>query len=138
MRLWQFHTQVASTIEVQRLGVRFINRIQMSPQETRIEEYIDPYPETPHDLELPFLNFLYRETLIVPGYNYGINLTRTLRIPQNRILEGTAIILDIDVFTMQPFPLDDADLGRRLTEMRWLKNKSFFGTITAKALEALR
>jgi uncharacterized protein (TIGR04255 family) len=137
-RLWQLHVQVASPSEIQRLGVRFINRIQMPAQETRFEEYIDPSPETPRDLDLPFLNFLYRETLIVPGHNYGINLTRTLQIPQNRIVEGIAIILDIDVFTMQPFPVDDADLQRRLTEMRWLKNKSFFGTITAKALEALR
>ena len=137
-RLWQLHVQVANPSEVQRLGVRFINRIQMPTQETRFEEYIDPHPKTPHDLDLPFLDFLYRETLVMPGHNYGINLTRTLQFPQNRAMEGIAIILDIDVFTLQPFPVDDADLERRLTEMRWLKNKSFFGTITSKALEGLR
>ena len=137
-RLWQLHVQVARPNEVQRVGVRFINRIQMPAQETQFEDYLEPHPETPRDLRLPFLNFLHRETLIVPGHNYGISLTRTLQIPQNQTIEGIGIILDIDVFTIHPFPRDEADLERLLTEMRWLKNKSFFGAITSKALEALR
>ena len=66
------------------------------------------------------------------------SITRTLQTPQNRTVEGIAIILDIDVFTMQPFPLDGADLEQRLAEMRWLKKKSFFGTITSKAVEVFR
>ena len=138
MRLWQIHVQIAKPKEVQRLGVRFINRVPMTVHGTRLEEYIQPHPETPRDLDIPVSNFLHRETLIVPGHDYGINLTKTLQLPQDRPLERVGIILDIDVFTMQPFPLDQGDLGRRLTEMRWLKNKSFFGTITPKALEGLR
>jgi uncharacterized protein (TIGR04255 family) len=138
MRLWALHVALASPTEVQRLGVRFINRIQMPVGDTRFEDYIDPHPETPGGLDLPFLNFLHRETLVVPGHPYGINLTKALQLPQNFSLEGVGIILDIDIFTMQSFTVDAADLNRRLTEMRWLKNKTFFGTITSKALEALR
>jgi uncharacterized protein (TIGR04255 family) len=137
-RLWALHAQLARPSEAQRLGVRFINRIQMPAQERRFEDYIDPHPETPRGLDLPYLNFLYRETLVVPGHEYGINLTRALQHPQDEASDGIAIILDIDVFTMQPFTFDAADLDRRLTAMRWLKNKSFFGTITSKALEGFR
>jgi len=68
--------------------------------------HVHPHPKPPRDLDLPFLNFLYRETLVIPGHNYGINLTRTLQICQNPTLEGAGIILDIDVSTMQPFPPD--------------------------------
>ena len=138
MRLWKLHVEIAKPMEVQRLGVRFINRIPMALQAARFEDYIQPHPETPRELDLPFLNFLHRETLVVPGHDYGINLTRTLQLPQDRAIEGAGIILDVDVFTMQPFLLDQSELERRLTEMRWLKNKSFFGAITAKALEGFR
>ncbi len=135
MRLWKLHTQVAQPTEVQRLGVRFINRIPMKPQETRFEDYIEPHPETPRGLNLPFLNFLHRETLVVPGSDYGINLTKTLEFPQDRNMQGVSIILDVDVFTMQPFQLDQRAIENCLTEMRWLKNKSFFGTIKREAVE---
>ena len=125
-------------VEIQRLGLRFVNRIAMQPGETQFEEYIEPYPETPRGLNLPFLNFLHRVTLIAPGNEYGISLTQTLQIPQDQTADGTAIILDIDVFTLQPFLLALSDLKRRLLEMRWLKNKAFFGSITTKALEGFR
>ena len=138
MRLWKLHIHVAKPTELQRLGVRFINRIPMAPEATRFEDYIQPHPETPRELNLPFLNFMHRETLVVSGHDYGINLTKTLQMPQDRIGEGVTIIFDVDVFTMRPFSLGRSELERRLTEMRWLKNKSFFGTITSKALEALR
>ena len=137
-RLWTLHVEVARPTEAQRLGVRFINRIPMSAHANRFEDYIRPHPETPRGLDLPFLNFLHRETLMVPGQDYGINLTRTLQIPQDRLASGIGIILDIDVFTTQPFMLDQGDLERRLKEMRWLKNRSFFGSITEEALEALQ
>jgi len=133
-RLWLIYVQLAKPLEVHRLGVRFINKIPMSLNSTKLEDYIQPHPETPNGLDLPFSNFLHRETLIVPGYDYGINLTRTLQ----RTEEGAGIILDIDVFTTQPSQLDEAERERRLTEMRWLKNKCFFGTITKGALENLQ
>ena len=110
----------------------------MALQATQFEDYIQPHPETPRELDLPFLNFLHRETLVVPGHDYGINLTKTLQIPQDRAIEGVAIIIDVDVFTVQPFILDQTALERRLIEMRWLKNRAFFGTITTLALEAFR
>ena len=44
------------------------------------------------------------------------------------------IILDNDVFTVDPFEFQQEVLERRLAEMRWLKNKAFFGIISKKAL----
>jgi len=138
MRLWEIHSEVAKPREIQRLGVRFINRIPMPPKETRFEDYIEPHAQTPRELDLPFLNFLHKETFVVPGSVYGINITKTLQFPQNRLVEGVGILIDVDVFTVVPFILDENGLKGRLKEMRWLKNKSFFGSITAKALEVFR
>ena len=49
MRLWELHVEVAKPTEVQRLGVRFINRITMAPQAARFDDYIQPHPETQPD-----------------------------------------------------------------------------------------
>ena len=138
MRLWHVHIEIARPTDIQRIGVRFINRISMPPDADRFEDYIKPHPETPRELSLPFLNFLHRDTLIVPGHDYGLNLTRTLQIPQDQTSEGTGIILDIDVFTMKPFAIEESGIERKLTEMRWLKNKAFFGNFTETAINSFR
>jgi uncharacterized protein (TIGR04255 family) len=48
------------------------------------------------------------------------------------------LILDIDVFTTEPFAYDLATVIRQLGEMRWLKNKMFFGNLTSQAVERFR
>jgi uncharacterized protein (TIGR04255 family) len=134
MRLWQIHAEIAHPTEIQRIGLRFINRIVLPPQDFRFEDYIQPYPEPPYDLDLPFVSFFHHDTLAVPGYPYAINVTRTIQPPQSPQTEGISLILDIDTFTLQSFELDKDMLNARLAEMRWLKNKVFFGSITEKAL----
>ena len=137
-RLWNIYKDFAQPVEVQRLGLRFINRIKLPPGELLFEDYIQPAPSSPHGLELPFHGFMHKDTLGVPGHPYAINVIRTIQQLNGGVDGGVALILDIDVFTTQVFDLDDTVVQRRLLEMRWLKNKVFFGSITAKALEMFR
>jgi hypothetical protein len=46
------------------------------------------------------------------------------------------LILDVDVFTTQPLEPKLGTLEERLTEMRWLKNKVFFGSVTSSAIRS--
>jgi len=135
MRLWQSYSELIRPTEVQRLGLRFINRIELPPQELRFEDYIQPAPQPPNTLDLPFRAFLHHDTLAVPGHPYAINVIRTIQHPQNPGTQWIAVILDIDVFTLRAFEYRQDVLEQRLAEMRWLKNKVFFGSITQKALE---
>lgn len=136
LRLWQLHRELAQPTEVQRLGLRFINRITTPQEVLRLEDYLEAPPKAPREVDLPFASFLHHDTLTVPGYSYGINITQTVQPPQGP--EAGGLILDIDVFTTQPFNLDGDKLERYLSEMRWLKNKMFFGSITQKVLEAIK
>ena len=79
-----------------------------------------------------------RTRLAVPGHPYAINVIRTIQQLNGGVDVGVALILDIDVFTTQGFDLDNTVRERRLLEMRWLKNKAFFGSITEKAFEMFR
>ena len=40
MRLWNVYAELAKSLEVQRLGVRFINRITLPPGEVRLDDYL--------------------------------------------------------------------------------------------------
>ena len=137
-RLWNIYKGLARPVEIQRLGLRFINRVKLPPGELLFEDYIQPAPSSPHGLDLPFHGFMHKDTLAVPGYPYGINVIRTTQQLTGGVDGGVALILDIDVFTTHGFELDDSVLERRLSEMRWLKNKVFFGSITEKAFEMFR
>src|SRR5262249_49062144 len=137
-RLWNIYKDLAQPVEIQRLGLRFINRIKLPPGELLFEDYIQPAPSSPHGLELPFHGFMHKDTLGVPGHPYAINVIRTIQQLNGGVDGGVALILDIDVFTTQGFDLDNTVLQRRLLEMRWLKNKVFFGSITEKGLEMFR
>ena len=137
-RLWRIFKELAQPVEIQRIGLRFINRIKLPPGELVFEDFIQPAPSAPRDLDLPFHGFMHHDTLAVLEHPYAINLIRTIQQPSGGGNGGIALILDIDVFTTQGFDLDETLLGRRLLEMRWLKNKVFFGSITKKALEMFR
>ena len=133
MRLWKEYVVIAQPIEIHRIGLRYINRIQLPPNELRFEDYLEPAPVPPRALDLPFHGFMHQDTLGVPGYPYAMNIIRTIQPPAVQGGAGFGLILDIDVFTTQGFELDEATLERRLLEMRWLKNKVFFGSVTPKA-----
>jgi uncharacterized protein (TIGR04255 family) len=136
LRLWQLHRELAQPTEVERLGLRFINRIAVKQDGLRLEDYLEAPPKPPRGMDLPFAGFLHHDTLSIPGYSYGINFAQTVQPPQGP--EAGGLILDIDVFTTQPFNLDEDKLKRHLSEMRWLKNKVFFGSITQRVLETIK
>ncbi len=135
MRLWEMHYELARPAEIQRLGVRFINRFPVSEDRVLIEEYLKGFPDDLPDLNLTLTGFLHHNTLAVPNHPYAINLIKTVQNPEAKEL---ALILDVDVYTQQPFEAKIGLLEHRLAEIRWLKNKTFLGTITEKLKERLQ
>jgi len=138
LKLWNVFRELAQPTEIHRIGLRFINRIVLPAGELRFEDYIQPAPTAPAGLALPHVGYMHQDTLAVTGHPYGINVIRTIQLPQTTGTESVALILDIDVFTVKEFELGEAGLSRRLEEMRWLKDKIFFGSITEKAKEMFR
>jgi uncharacterized protein (TIGR04255 family) len=138
IKLWNVFYGLAEPVEIHRIGLRFINRIILPPGELRFEDYIRTAPATPAGLDLPFAGYMHQDTLAVPGHPYAVNVIQTIQRPQAEEAERFSLILDIDVFTIKGFEPDEEKLKRRLEEMRWLKDKAFFGSITEKAKEMFR
>lgn len=135
MRLWNMYTEIAQPTEIQRIGLRYINRIQLPLNELRFEDYFESPAQPPKNLDVPFHSFLHQETLAVPDYPYAVNIVKTIQPPQAPAVQGLNLILDIDAFSTQGFEADEAGLRRHLLEMRWLKNKVFFGSVTQLTLK---
>jgi uncharacterized protein (TIGR04255 family) len=137
-RLIGIYQDIAKANEWTRVGLRFINRFSLAPQESEFEQFLHSPPSPPKDLNLPFLGFLHHEMFAVPGHRYGTNIIRTIQPPIDPLTAGPAIILDIDVFTVENTIIESDNLRNRLGEMRWLKNKIFFGSVTPKAIESFK
>lgn len=138
LRLWQLHLKLARPLEIQRLGLRFINRMMLSMEGEQLEDYLQILPQNPRGLYLPIGGFFHHDVLSVPGYPYVINIRRTIQPPDGPTAKGIGLILDIDVFTIQPFEPHPGTIEQCLAEMRWLKNKVFYGSITPKAMEKFK
>ena len=138
MRLWQIYVELAKPSEVQGINLRYINRIELPPKDLQFEHYIQHAPKTPKDMALSYFSFLYQDMLAVPGYDYAINIIRTIQPPQDSAKQGMGLILDTTVATIQPFEVRQEALDKRLREMRWLKNEVFFGSVTEKAVDSFK
>jgi uncharacterized protein (TIGR04255 family) len=132
LRLWDIHKELARPVEVGQIGLRYINRIPLSPIERDFSRFIQPVPEPPCGIGLAVRSFMHIDELAVPGHPYVVKLVKTIQDVPEQGVSKCYLILDIDVLAREKAGLDEPP--KRLEEMRWLKNKVFFCSITEKAL----
>ena len=133
MRLWDGYVEFVKPGQIHRVGLRYVNRIQLPAGEFNFEDYLDVAGSTPKILDFPISGFMHQDSVVVPNNPYAINIIKTIQPPNLMAAIGLGLILDIDVFTTQPFDYEDIRLKSHLAEMRWLKNKVFFGAIKPKS-----
>lgn len=136
VRLWELHTRLAAPIEVSRLGVRFINRLDVPVSGLAFEDYFNSLPKPP--VNLGSLGFLFHDILSVPGHPYVTNRIRTFQPPEGENAPTLGLLLDIDVAMPGPIVPESGKIAVRLAEMHWVKNQVFFGSVTEKALNLCR
>jgi uncharacterized protein (TIGR04255 family) len=137
LTLWSVHERMTTPAEIARIGLRFINRIDLVGPTVKLEDYLVASPKEPDGLMLPFAGFLHRDTLAVPGHEYSVQITRTIQPPTGEEPLKFGLIIDIDVFSTKPWAGTTEELRSRLLQMRWLKNKAFFGSLTPQAQSRL-
>lgn len=133
-RLWAIFIQRLSPTRVKRIATRYINnlRLPIKPGESfqlYIQKLIDVPDQAPQAVEA----FFQRFHLVESGKDARVILTLAL---DNVPSEGpTPVILDIDTFSSTDLDPTDTKIWAILEQLRELKNRSFFGTITEKTLE---
>jgi uncharacterized protein (TIGR04255 family) len=132
-RLWQTFCELGAITEIQRLGVRFINRIPIS-QIADAARVLQKPPQCLESLGLPLSGFLVTIKHDVPQHPFQVEIVETVQPASPPEVGGYGLILDIDVFTTQGFECNNDVLDDHLTKMRWLKDKAFFALLTRDAI----
>ncbi len=129
---WCRYREVAHPLRLTRLGVRFVNRIDIPSSQVEIKDYL----RTAIDVStyLPQSIFSYFLQVRVPLRTDGTMATITSTTVPPPDPNTTSLILDIDVSQEPDLDLagsdNEADLERRLGVLREAKNHTFEACIT--------
>jgi uncharacterized protein (TIGR04255 family) len=131
-RDWKTWKQVAGFLQVSRIGVRFINRIDIPPIDNKIdhEKYLNVYAQLPSPISSVSAYGVQMATFI-DDIKCTLNLNSgTVRAP---ILSHGSFLLDIDIGRTIDVPQSDADILALLNQIRVKKNEVFESCITNRA-----
>jgi uncharacterized protein (TIGR04255 family) len=130
---WRVYVDIAAPVEIQRLGVRFINHIPAATPENLGDLLREP-PTCPSNL--PLKEFVYQSTFNVPGEPFGVRVIKVMQPTMPDVQESSGLFLDIDVFSTKAIPNESAVIDDAFGQMRWLKNKVFFALLTDAAVQS--
>lgn len=133
LRLWGIYYELLKPKQVTRIGLRFINRISIKQEKVELADYYK-YPPVLKELNWTLAHYLHHDVMQVPETSYRVNLIKTVQNVPGEI----GLILDIDVFTGEGFEYNELHLRRFLKEMRWVKNKMFFSSLTDRVIQELK
>lgn len=134
LRLWTIYCELLKPTEVRRIGLRFINRISIKQTTIELSDYYKYPPESLKELNWPLAGYLHHDVMQVPETAYSVNVIKTVQNVPGEI----GLLLDIDVFMPSQFAYNELRIIECLEEMRWVKNKIFFGSLTKKLIQELK
>lgn len=121
---------VQSTLEIkglQRIGLRYVNRIELAPQDVELSEYFEFYPFIGSDLPQKMANFIAGAEF---PYVEGRDRCRVLLTPAADCEEMSTFMLDIDYFLTRPRAIEVSDALDWVEEAHNRVQEVFEGCIT--------
>lgn len=134
--LWQRYFELVKPVAIRRLGLRYINRIEVPQGTLDLRELCLLFPDIPQPIPQGLAEFFQR---FVAPKNNGLISAVSLAIDYSNPAMKPAIILDVDVFHMVGNAgLESESMWARFDEMRVLKNEIFSASLTEKAKALFR
>ena len=134
-RDWAISNDILGRLRLSRIGLRFINRIDVpiSSGTIRVEDYLTVLAKPPDADENPLAEFRLQTRQFFADMNLELRLTSG---PWTSPLsEHISMLLDLDVVRRNEIPSKDEGLWQLLQLMRELKNHTFEACITKKSRE---
>jgi uncharacterized protein (TIGR04255 family) len=133
-RGWDVWRKTAGSTELARIGVRYINRIDVPLEGTgriQVENYLRVLPQLPDKLGDPMSTYAMQVVLPLGSDDCGLVLNSgTVPSP---LVGFASFILDLDVFREASLPRRDDELWALLDKIRDHKNRLFESCITDAA-----
>jgi uncharacterized protein (TIGR04255 family) len=131
--IWGFYCDVAKPLKIVRLGLRYINRIELPLPFGDFREYILTYPEIAPSLPQALSHFFMRVEVINEEIPAVAVITETIDKPTKSMT--IPLIFDIDVIKETDYPSHSDNIWNDFEKMREFKNDIFFKSLTDKAKE---
>lgn len=135
LNLWEVYVDLVNPAGITRVAVRYINHIVLPPAPGDLEEYIVTGPQLPEAVPQVFSAFSTRIVLNNSDMTLSANVRQKLEVGIQT--SNPTLLLDIDAYRSGAFSRDRRSLEGVLSDLRLYKNQIFFGSITAKLVEAL-
>lgn len=136
--LWSLYCDYVKPVTITRLSTRYINRLELPLPFNELRSWLLTVPEIAPTLPQTLTSYLMR--LVIP-FDGEITAVVTQAIPPGPYSNNTApIVLDIDVHRVfdKPAPCDETAMWGLFEDIRDVKNRIFFETITRKTEELYR
>lgn len=134
--LWEKYNQVAKPLKVERIALRYINRILAPLPIKDFSEYILTNPQIAPNLPQALSHFLLRIIINSDDSYLTAIVTETFEEPTKD--KKLPIILDIDAYKQKEYAPDSQDIWDDFGKIREFKNQIFFNSLTEKAKELFR
>lgn len=132
---WKKYADAIDPEELDRVVVRFINRLDFPLDEFRVDpdSFLTNAPRPPGTSGWEFASFSHSYALTVPDAPcvVNFNLAKLTEAGQERF---ASMLLDIEVLLTQPLSALGMSVDEALYMMRQIKNEAFFHSLTDKGL----
>ena len=133
-KIWSIYRQRTTPIRINRIAARFINNLQLPLRDGEsYQKYLKKFADVPEEAPQALTSFFQRLQLTDIPSTASVNITLALESASPG--EPVPVILDIDAFILKTLDPEDPELWKILDDLRALKNRCFFGTLTEHAAE---
>ena len=132
---WQEWKKETARHPIERLGVRYINRIDVPIDAVvpfRVQDYVTFYPTVTPITDKDPLGYFVQVVIPTLSPKWNATLTSTT-LGADEVPRHVSLILDIDVMRTVDIPLNDTQLWPTIDEAQALKNDIFERCITPTA-----
>ena len=139
-RLWELYRRGAEPKSISRIGLRYINRLNLPAIVRDFRDYLTAPPDVPPRLSQNLMEFNTRIVIPVASIGAAAAIIQKLtmadlqnvisRMQQRQTDLSLPVLLDIDVFKPVEFSPESSDVWDLAEKMRHEKNVIFFESIT--------
>ena len=133
IELWSTYARVARPEFITRLALRYINHVPIPQAPFELNDYFLWGPTVPPALPQRVADFLTRVTINDDRSKASAHVLHALEF--DPVNERQRVLFDIDAFVQSAIEPGSPVTIDTLTELRELKNRIFFGSLTDKTLE---
>jgi uncharacterized protein (TIGR04255 family) len=135
-RLWDNYRKSAHPVKVERMAVRYVNRLDLPLPLADFKEYLRTLPEVSRDLSQTLAGFFMQ--LIIPQEDIRSTLVlNQAMIPPPRP-EVVSVVLDLDLFRDADLPTEEEEVWRLFEDLHTRKNQVFEACITDSMRELIK